>query len=934
MSYLFLIFFCAAFAQKGNGQALEIQEGTDVVQSLNDYLEISDQTPNDLSIVPQGGWSRWQSPEKDSLSKGISWFRLRLNNKGRQNLHRILYLHDLQSAEIVLLTDSLSISDWNHTGTLKKTIKAGTLIPFSLRQTVRGRVLEGLGNSAQVELDLPPGVNTLYLKTEFLFPAHLNPQFELHTVGHWERVVLKERDSFLFLQGVLLGALFIMSIYHFLIFLQKKDIPFLWYALYTLFTALSLMLELGVAQVYLLPEKLPLLLVVRETLLFPMTVAILYFLFMRSFIDLKQLLPRLDQILTWYFWFIIPTGYFLIIWYMLAPNPDLLKIGHIWPITVLLMGAFYIVAVARTRNVLALYFIVGSLFLILGVLANTLIYHLTSAGFIERFIFPRNYLTEIGALLEILIFSLGLGYRLRLLEKQKQHIEELDKAKSRFFANISHEFRTPLTVIIGVARQLRGHKKEQELIQRNSQSLLLLVNQMLDLAKLESGALKLNNLQADVISYLQYLTESVHSMADEKGVQLLFYSEEKELVMDFDEQKMKHIVYNLLSNSIKFTEAKGKVILHARESNKRKQNYLQIKVSDTGVGIPPIELSHIFDRFYQVDSQSLQKKSGSGIGLALTKELVELIGGEITVKSELGVGSEFQLLLPVRRQAPVGQPDLQDKVSADLPSSSGSSNPPTILPHLKPDAAKLLLIEDSSDVVAYIESLLKKEYQLTVAQDGQAGINLAVEMVPDIIISDVMMPKKSGYEVCRELKTDERTSHIPIILLTAKATHDDKVEGLKEGADAYLTKPFDPEELMLRIGNLVETRRKLQERYSNKLVASLTQSKKTGSLDEIFLQKLVKVVEDRLDDPDLGVVDLCRAANLSNMQVNRKLKALTGETPSRFIRAIRLEKAIELLRSTDLNVSEVAYEVGFKDPNYFSRSFSEKFGHSPNVARN
>lgn len=933
MSYLFPILFCATFAQTVNGQVLEIQEGTEIVQSLEDYLEISDQPPNDPGILSQGGWLRWQQPEKDSLSEGISWFRLGLNNKGRQNLHCILYLHDIHSVEIVLVTDSMSISDWNHTDTLKSKLKAGTLIPFSERQTIRGRVLEGLGNSAQVELDLVPGTTTLFLKTKLFFPAHLNPQFELHTVNHWKRRVLKERDSFLFLQGVLLGALFIMSVYHFLIFLQKRDIPFLWYALYTFFTALSLMLEMGVAQVYLLPERLSLLLVIRETLLFPMTVAILYFLFMRSFIDLRQLLPRLDQMLTWYFWFIIPTGYFLIIWYMIAPNPDLLKIGHMGPITVLIMGAIYIVAVARTRNVLALYFVVGSLFLILGVLANTIVFHLTSTGFIEGINFPRNFLTEIGALLEILIFSLGLGYRLRLLEKQKQDIEELDQAKSRFFANISHEFRTPLTVIMGVAGQLRGHKKEQKLIQRNSQNLLQLVNQLLDLAKLESGALKLDNLQADVVAYLQYLTESVHSMADEKGVKLLFYSEEKALVMDFDEQKIKHIIYNLLSNAIKFTEAGGKVILHARAITRKGQSYLQIKVSDTGAGIPPTELPHIFDRFYQVDSPSPQEKTGTGVGLALTKELVALMGGEIAVKSELGEGSEFQLLLPVRQQAPMGQPHLQDIVSADPPSSGESSHFSAILPHLKPHAAKLLLIEDSSDVVTYIESLLKKEYQLTVAQDGQAGIDLAVETLPDIIISDVMMPKKNGYEVCRALKTDERTSHIPILLLTAKAAHEDKVEGLKEGADAYLTKPFDPEELLVRIENLVETRRKLQERYSNKLVTTLTQSKKTGSLDEIFLQKLVKVVEDRLDDTDLGVVDLCRAANLSNMQVNRKLKALTGETPSRFIRAIRLEKAMELLRSTDLNVSEVAYEVGFKDPNYFSRSFSEKFGHSPNVMR-
>ena len=916
--FLFVLSLLAGIPTVAYSQATTVDVDQDAIQDLSKALDVSPYRGVNLADAQSGPWVSWQAPEKDSTNEGFLWLRLMLNNP-KDEVHRaILYLNTLEKVEI------------HGAG---ETMQAGTLLPFSQRQTINGPVLEGHGNSAQAELQLPPGNTTLFLKLEFIFESQFNPDLKLYPIEHWDRLVLGERDRYIFLQGILLGALFVMSIYHFLIFLQKRDMPFLWYSLYTLFVALSLMLEMGVAQLYFFPEKLSSLRVLRESLAFHLTVAILYFLFMRSFIGLKELLPRLDKILTWYFWVIIPSGYFLITWYLISPDPALLKIGHMYPITVLIVGVIYIVAVARTRNTLALYFVAGSLFLILGVLVNTVFFHLISSGVVKNIAFPRNYLTELGALAEILIFSLGLGYRLRLLEKQKQQIEELDHAKSRFFANISHEFRTPLTVIMGIAGQLRGHKKEQTLIRRNSNNLLQLVNQLLDLAKLESGALKLNEIQADVVRYLQYLTESVHSMAEEKGVQLLFYSEDKELIMDYDEQKVKHIVYNLLSNAIKFTSEGGKVVLHTRKIDKRGQSWLQIKVTDTGVGIAPSELPHIFDRFYQVDAESQPKKVGTGIGLALTKELTELMGGEISVSSEPSDGSEFQILLPVRTQAPLSEPTLETEAPAHLAPGPESTTVPTILPHLKPGAAKLLLIEDSPDVVAYIESLLRKEYQLTIARDGQAGVDLALEMVPDIIISDVMMPKKDGYQVCKELKSDERTSHIPIILLTAKAAHDDKVEGLKGGADAYLTKPFDPEELFVRIDNLVETRRQLQERYSNKLVTTLAKTKKTDSLEEAFLQKLVKVVEDRLDDVDLGVVDLCRAANLSNMQVNRKLKALTGETPSRFIRSIRLEKAMELLQSTDLNVSEVAYEVGFKDPNYFSRSFSEKFGHSPNVIR-
>ncbi len=308
------------------------------------------------------------------------------------------------------------------------------------------------------------------------------------------------------------------------------------------------------------------------------------------------------------------------------------------------------------------------------------------------------------------------------------------------------------------------------------------------------------------------------------------------------------------------------------------------------------------------------------------------MNGRVSVSSKLGVGSEFQVLLPVKREAPVvkmGTEALPDY----LKTNAALSDTPSLKPPLKAEAPTLLIVEDNPGVAAYIESLLKKDYHIMTARDGQSGVDMAKENVPDLIISDVMMPKKNGYEVCRELKNDERTSHIPIILLTAKASSEDKVEGLKGGADAYLTKPFNQEELAVRIKKMIELRKKLQARYSDAKLTKLKTQKKADSLEDVFLQKLVEVVEKRLDDPSLGVVDLCREANLSNMQVNRNLKALTGETPSRFIRSIRLEKAMELLQTSDLNVSEVAYDVGFKDPAYFSRAFSEKFGQAPNTIR-
>jgi CheY-like chemotaxis protein len=302
------------------------------------------------------------------------------------------------------------------------------------------------------------------------------------------------------------------------------------------------------------------------------------------------------------------------------------------------------------------------------------------------------------------------------------------------------------------------------------------------------------------------------------------------------------------------------------------------------------------------------------------------------VESELEKGTTFTVLLPIRQQAPSSYPK-------SMASGLATEEEKSVVDSLsiigtKVDAPQLLIIEDNPDVITYIKSLLDKDYVIMVANDGEKGIETALENIPDIIISDVLMPKKNGYEVCQTLKNDERTSHIPIVLLTAKATAEDRIEGLRGGADAYLTKPFHKEELMVRLENLVALRNALQAHYTKTdSLFQLKNKKDQPSAEDVFLRKLITVVQERLDDPSLGVVHLCRAANLSNMQVNRKLKALTNKTPSVFIRSIRLHKGRELLQTTELNVSEVAYEVGFSDPNYFSRAFSEEFGMPPSEVR-
>lgn len=533
----------------------------------------------------------------------------------------------------------------------------------------------------------------------------------------------------------------------------------------------------------------------------------------------------------------------------------------------------------------------------------------------------------------------------RALEKTESHrLKELNALKTRLYTNITHEFRTPLTVIMGMTDNIRGHQNEKRLISRNSKNLLRLVNQLLDLSKLDSGSMKMDMVQGDIINYLQYLTESFYSMAHEKKVRLVFYKEIEEMFMDFDEVKIQHIVYNLLSNAIKFTPAGGKIVLHASQTQRNGQPFLKLKAKDTGIGISEEQLQNIFNRFYQADNSTTRKGEGTGIGLSLTKELVELMGGSIEVKSEVGKGTTFMLLLPIqvatdtplpetefvssRSLAPELVPDLLETDIAPVPS-----NLPNGLNGEKP---VLLIVEDNADVAVYITSLLEKDYKIHHAVDGQKGIDQAFELIPDIIISDVMMPEKDGYEVCEILKNDQRTSHIPIVLLTAKAEEADKVEGLRKGADAYLMKPFNKEELSIRLEKLLELRRSLRERYGM-VVKTVDSTSSTANsqptLEDIFLQKIQKVINEKMGDTDLAVLHLCRAVQLSHTQVFRKLKALTGENPTNYIRKMRLQKAVSFLKTTDLNISEIAYEVGFSDPNYFSRAFHEEFGMSPSAMR-
>ncbi|MBK6901924.1 MAG: response regulator [Saprospirales bacterium] len=555
----------------------------------------------------------------------------------------------------------------------------------------------------------------------------------------------------------------------------------------------------------------------------------------------------------------------------------------------------------------------------------------------------------------LLAIALILGiYRFmlnrRLEQAEARRLRELDTVKTQLYTNITHEFRTPLTVILGMARQALESPKEnfrqsQEMIIRNGENLLSLVNQLLDLSRLESGKMGLRLERGDVLAYLKYLLESFHSFAESRQVQIHFLSEEEALTMDYDPAKLQQIVLNLLSNAVKFTPAGGHVYVQCSVASPSVSvgsgdDFLLLKVKDTGKGIPAGHLPYIFDRFYQADDSNTKERGGSGIGLALTKELVQLMGGDISVKSREGHGTEVAVSLPIRlaretrpAQAMFLQPLIAKPISP-LPEKPALA--PALSPEPETDTGNptILIVEDHADVVQFLSSCLADSYRIKIANDGQEGIDIALETVPDLIISDVMMPRKDGFELCQVLKNDERTSHIPIVMLTAKADMESKLEGLECGADAYLAKPFLKEELLIRIRKLIELRRKLQGYYLasaglGERSAATKDIPKMEEMEDYFVKKVRRAVEANIENYDFSVEQLCREIGMSNSQLHRKLSALTGFSATKFIRYVRLSRAKELLRNPDLSITAVAFDSGFNDPSYFGRVFKAEFGQTP-----
>ena len=845
-------------------------------------------------------------------------------------------------------------------------------------------------HNKDIPITLRNGKNELLIRVTYSTTFHpLNVKLKLSKESL--NITQKQKWYYLYFgtNGIFYGILIFVFLFTLVQYFLHLDTSFLLFALYVLSFFLVSSRDFAMSNGYYIfyPTWMfkydihtPLHLAIYVTFIF----------FIKKFLQTKLNFPKFNTILNYFLfgiliYFVLERAAFYLVDTNLAYRMD--KIFRPFLLSISLVPLFFLL---KSKDLIARLIGYGTLSLIVFTLIGLLItYGNTPQNWIW---WNKAYvLSKIGVFIELMLFSVALGQRTKALEseqnkiqleldfkaKEAQQLKELDQLKGRFFTNITHEFRTPLTVIQGIAQQIQEKptkdlNRRTELIQTNAANLLEMVNQLLDLSKKDFNQYSIQNTQQDVIRYLSYLTDSFHSLAYKKQVSLSFHSQIDQQLMDFDPKVIQTLVANLLGNAFKFTPKYGKIkvlteVLSKQASQAKLQTavstnifsldfgqsveqaayatYLSLKVTDTGLGIAPQHLPYIFDRFYQADATDERRVDGTGIGLALTKELVELLGGMILVDSEEKIGSTFQLFLPIRNNAMLEKSPLStyeitkegeansDPVAAQIPTESLLNQSINQVSKEKP---LLLIVEDNADVIYYLKACLLEDYEILVAMNGVEGLNCAFQKVPDLILSDVMMPEMGGYELCQQLKNDARTSHIPIVLLTAKGEKKNKYEGLSAGADAYLTKPFDKKELLLRLENLALLKKQMQLHLQLNTRLDINpkiDAVPIASKEVAFLQQLNMTIHDRIDDEFFRAPQLAKAMMMSQTQLYRKLKALTNQSTAQYIKTIRLEKAKNLLKTTDYSIGQVATEVGFKTQAHFSKSFQEEFGQLPSSIR-
>jgi len=633
-------------------------------------------------------------------------------------------------------------------------------------------------------------------------------------------------------------------------------------------------------------------------------------------------------------WFIYPVfGFYMILVFYI-----IIRLGGIANSAGLLMAAYFFLLTAQWMEDTKLLLFVGILYVI-GVLVAGISYPYLQideslAGWKNNLFFAINF-GWIGLLIALALYSTIVRGE-NAASRRADQLQELDLLKSKLYANIAHEFRIPLTLIMGNAEEI-GEQFDDETTERansiiqNSDKILFLMNQMLNLSKVEEGGIPVHYIQSDLVAFVRLIVDSFLKYADKRQLILHFEPEYRQLMMDMDADKLEECLSNLLSNAIKYTPGGRDVFIALRlvNSENKSQQQVEISIRDTGIGIPEDELDKIFIRFYRVEDKRFPYQEGTGIGLTLVNEYLKMMNGSIRVNSTPGEGSEFVITLPFTQNAEIGN-IVQVKGTYTRMEARHISHQSIIASDI--NYPRLLLVEDNSELIEYLTGLLCGNYQILTAENGIQGIEQAITHIPDIILSDIMMPGKDGYQLCKKLKSDFRTNHIPVVLLTARADTESRITGLECGADAYLTKPFDKKELIVCLHNLFVQREKLRLRYQSKLYEKIPEEVVDG-VNVKFLNKVIKILERNYQNESFRIENLYLQLGISRVQLHRKLTAVTGQSTSNFIRSFRLHKAYKLLVETDKNISEVAYSVGFTDANYFTRAFTEEQGLTPTELR-
>ena len=516
-----------------------------------------------------------------------------------------------------------------------------------------------------------------------------------------------------------------------------------------------------------------------------------------------------------------------------------------------------------------------------------------------------------------------------------KNLEEATQAKLVFFTNISHEFRTPLTLILGPLDSLERNEKltpaGQKLVQlmrKNVHVLLKLINQIIDFRKYENGKMQMYFTLTDLKAFISEICDSFIEFGKKKHIHFTFTASDDDFTLWFDSDKMEKICYNLLSNAFKFTSENGRIDVHLDKVILNDEAVAQLTIKDNGVGISEHHVQNIFERFYKVDSRA----TGSGIGLHLTKVLVELHNGTINVESAEGKGTKFSVHIPFRqREIPIVEqyPTLKSNPEReeDMLILESEEEIPD-LEHLQTDKPLVLIVEDNVDVRVYVKSLLLDSFEIIEAPNGQIGLFKAMKFVPELIISDVSMDVMDGFELCKQIKENLSTSHIPVILLTAFAQDEQRAMGFESGADAYIPKPFNESLLRIRVRKLIENREKVKGYFQKNLTFG-ERKENVAEIDKTFINKFRKIIEEKLIDSDLNVDEIGKSMGLSRVQLYRKIKSLTNYAPNELVRIIRLKAAEQLILKTEKSISEIAYETGFSSPSYFTKCFKEYFTESP-----